>query len=231
MGAKGVAALMASVTALPACRTSAIGVPDSSSGLAGSKRVDWTVFLESLAAMAQQQFSSDWDQQSHVRDVQALMELLELDEAHFDALYDGYSSSMGGFPELNSIHETEHFEVATVEFDAGDSIPLHNHPDMTGVIQCLVGAVRVEAFNLLDEPSADGKLKLKRVNDAVLRPGDFSTLTVASGNIHALVAEEHTALLDVFTPPYNKERKRRYRWYGRSEKPIEGSDVFEAWTL
>jgi cysteamine dioxygenase len=231
MGAKGVAALMASVSALPACRTSAMGVADPSPGLTGAKRMDWTAFLESLAAMAQEQFSPDWDQQSHVRDVQKLMGLLELDDAHFEALYDGYSSSMSGFPELNSIHETEHFEVATVEFDAGDSIPLHNHPDMTGVIQCLVGAVRVEAFNLLDQPSANGKLKLKRVNDGVLRPGDFSTLTVANGNIHALVAEEHTALLDVFTPPYNKERLRRYRWYGRSEQPIEGSDVFEAWTV
>ncbi len=243
MSAKGVAALMATVSALPACHkqgapNSGGGDPvhtdldgDTGSADAAPQGIDWETFIVALAELAEDQFSPDWDQDSYVEEVQALMELLEWDDAHFDALYDGYASSRGDFPELNTAHEGGHFEVATIEFEAGDSIPLHNHPDMTGVIQCLSGAVRVEAFDLLDEPAASGNLRIKRVVNTTLRAGQFSTLTSARGNIHSLVAEEFTELLDVFTPPYDDERLTRYRWYERAAESTEGGDVFEAWTV
>jgi predicted metal-dependent enzyme (double-stranded beta helix superfamily) len=243
MSAKGVAALMATVSALPACRKHGASVkggmdavlPDSAGGAGDAKSspqgIDWETFIVALAELAEAQFSPDWNQRTYVEEVQALMELLDWDDAHFETLYDGYASSRGDFPELNTAYEGGHFEVATIEFDAGDSIPLHNHPEMTGVIQCVSGAVRVEAFDLLDEPATSGNLRLKRVVNTTLRAGQFSTLTSSRGNIHALVAEEFTEMLDVFTPPYDDERMRHYRWYRRKEEPSEGDDIFEAWTV
>ena len=74
-------------------------------------------------------------------------------------------------------------------------------------------------------------MRIRRVVDTVLRPGDFSTLTADRGNIHALVADEYTELLDVFTPTYQTVMPERMRWYERSAKPIDGTDVFEAWTV
>jgi hypothetical protein len=87
----------------------------------------------------------------------------------------------------------------------------------------------VEAFNLLPTPSANGKLLIEQVVQDRLSPGVFATLTAEHGNIHRLEATEYTELLDVFTPPYDPERMKRYRWYERADEPIDGGAVFEAW--
>ncbi len=232
LSAKGVAALLASVPHLPGCarhRVAAGAAVAPAQGSVGSHRIDWAGFVQSLSALADAQFSADWDQDQHVKEVMALMRHLDLDDAQFEQIYDGYANAWGQFPEIKSVHRGGHFSVATLEFDAGDEIRLHNHPDMTGVILCVSGAVEVEAFNLLPTQSPMGKLLMEQVLQEKLTPGVFATLTAEHGNIHRLVATEYTELLDVFTPPYDKERMTRYRWYERADEPIDGGVVFEAW--
>ena len=233
LSVKGVAALMASVPHLPGCArhrprldSSAAVSPGPTTGV---QRMDWAGFVQSLSVLADEQFSAGWDQASHVQEVQALMHLLDLDDAKFEDVYDGYASAERVFPAIKSVHHGGHFSVASLEFDPGDEIRLHNHPDMTGVILCLSGSIEVEAFNLLPTPSANGKLLMEQVLQEKLTPGVFATLTAEHGNIHRLVATEYTELLDVFTPPYDKERMTRYRWYERAAEPIDGGAVFEAW--
>jgi len=252
LSAKGVAALMASAPFLGGCAgarspkstdtgvvgqdtgdvyASGTGGTTSSTGseTSTSGPIDWDTFLVQLSVLADTQFSSGWDQEAYVEEVRALMNLLDLDDDKFQSLYDGYADAAGNFPELNTVHEKLAFEVATVEFDPGDTIPLHNHPDMTGVILCLSGQVEIDSFDLLDELSDRGGLLMQRTSLATVGPGDFSTLTGERGNIHGLVATQFTELLDVFTPPYDAARLTRYRWYERSEEPYEGDDVFEVW--
>ena len=206
-----------------------IGPPPSGGENAAEEPMDWDSFIVALSALADSQFSDTWDQADYVEEVAALMKLLDLDDAHFQSLYDGYVSVLGTFPELTTVHEGGHFEVATLEFDAGDEIGLHNHPDMTGVILCLTGKMHVEGFDLLEDLSADGNLLLERVDNLTLVSGDHCTLTADRGNIHSVVALEFTQLLDVFTPPYDDEKLLRYRWYERDLTPYEGEDIFEAW--
>ena len=232
LSAKGVAALMASLPHLSGCARHARQTPRISPRLSPSltaSKLSWTEFIEALASLADGQFTAGWSQEQHVEEVMALMRLVDLDDAKFEQVYDGYVSARGLFPEIGSIHHGGHFSVASLEFDPGDEIRLHNHPDMTGVILCLTGSVEVEAFNLLDAPSPTGKLLIEQVTQVQLKPGSFATLTADHGNIHRLVATEFTELLDVFTPPYDAERMRSYRWYERSEEPIRDGIVFEAW--
>ena len=184
--------------------------------------------IVALAELAELQFSDSWDQESYVEDVKLLIETLDLTDPDFTDLYSGYVSTLGTFPELTTIEDGGYFEVATVEFEAGDEIPLHNHPDMTGVIFCVAGSVRIEQFDLVAEESDRVLLQLRASQQC--QAGDFSTLTAVRGNIHALYAEEYTALFDIFTPPYDDERLQHYRWYERAAAPLEaGGDVYEAW--
>jgi cysteamine dioxygenase len=191
--------------------------------------IDWDTFIADLAVLAEKQFSPEWNQDTYVDEVGALMQLLDLDDSKFQALYDGYATAASLFPDLNTVHEGGYFEVATLEFDPGDTIDLHNHPDMTGVILCLSGMLQVEAFDLLDEISDSGQLLIKRVVNREVEPGEYCTLTATHGNIHTVSAPVFTQLLDVFTPPYNDERLTRYRWYERAQTPYSGEDIFEAW--
>ena len=235
LSAKGVVGLMAAAPVLGGCLRKPRG---PSSGKSGSESkgavpnlgaIDWNGFIEELANLAEKQFSGSWDQEDHVVDVEALMSLLDLDDRRFAQIYDGYVDAMGLFPEISSAHDGGSFSVATLEFDAGDEIALHNHPDMTGVILCLSGAVEIESFDLLPDRGPDGKLRLQQVDQLRLKAGEFSTLTAVRGNIHGLVATEFSELLDVFTPPYAGDRKKRFKWYERAADPMPGTKIFEAW--
>jgi len=232
LSVKGVAALLASVPHLPGCARHRVAV-GARAGRApvpsDAEPMDWAGFVQSLSTLAEAQFSAGWNQEQHVEEVQALMQLLDLDDAKFEDVYDGYASAQRVFPAIKSVHNGGHFSVASLEFDPGDEIRLHNHPDMTGVILCVSGSIEVEAFNLLPTKSASGKLLMEQVLQEKLTPGVFASLTAEHGNIHRLVATEYTELLDVFTPPYDKERMTRYRWYERADEPIDGGVVFEAW--
>ncbi len=193
--------------------------------------LSWMDFVETLSTMARAQFEPDWNQDQYVEDVIALMRQINRRDAKFESFYDDYVNAKGLFPEIASVHQGGHFAVATLEFDAGDRIRLHNHPDMTGVILCLKGAVEVEAFNLLERKSTGGNLLLEQVFQDRLESGGFATLTATHGNIHSLIAQEYTELLDVFTPPYDSDRLQHYRWYRRAEHPMDGGRLFEAWEV
>ena len=223
MSLKAVAGLMATAPLLPGCAGRRVSVAPS------PQAMDWSAFVHALSVLAEKQFSAEWNQAAYVEEVISLMRLVDLDDAKFDDVYDGYVRARGAFPEIQSVHDGGHFKVASLEFEPGDEIRLHNHPDMTGVILCLSGSLELEAFNLVDRPSASGKLLLEQVLQTRLTPGKFATLTATHGNIHGLVATEYTELLDVFTPPYDAERFKRYRWYRRSDEPVEGDTLFEAW--
>ena len=222
---KAVAGLMATAPLLPGCVGRRVPL------MPPQQAMDWPGFVQALSVLAQKQFSPNWNQADYVEEVISLMRLIDLDDAKFDAVYDGYVRARGAFPEIQSVHDGGHFKVASLEFEPGDEIRLHNHPDMTGVILCVSGSLELEAFNLVDRQSASGNLLLKQVLQTRLTPGQFATLTATNGNIHGLVATEYTELLDVFTPPYDKERLERYRWYRRAEAPVDGDRLFEAWEV
>lgn len=188
--------------------------------------LDWTGFLDALADMAQDQYGAGWNHEDYVRAVSELM--LRVDpqtRALADALSD-YRDRFPGFPEITTLHEEIDFEVSVLQFEAGERIDLHNHPDMTGVIRCLSGDVSIESYDLVAGP-----VLLARLRETVrLTEGDTATLTPTRGNIHALEAHAFTELLDVFTPPYAGDRLQRYRWYGRAAEPTEpGGDVYQIW--
>ena len=62
-----------------------------------------------------------------------------------------------------------------------------------------------------------------------MNKGDVSTLTAKARNIHTLKARQVTQLIDIFTPPYNKERQENSLWYELDERPVAGSkNIYEA---
>ena len=116
-----------------------------------------------------------------------------------------------------------------LEFEPGEVIGLHDHPDMTGVIMCCSGRVEVENYTLLDERSASGNYLLRREAETVMSAGVIGTLTATTRNIHSLRATEFTQMLDVFTPPYDDYRSYASKWFTKEEQSYQDSeDVFEA---
>jgi len=238
LGGKAFAALLAGFPVLHGCahrkvgtnRVMDTGEQGAANGTSPSPSIDWATLIEQIRILADTQFTETWDQQSYVEDVATLMDRLDLDDPDLQAAYASYADEIRNFPEITGVYEEDAFEIAILQFEPGEQIDLHDHPDMTGVILCVSGSVLVENYDRLDETTEDGGILLRHLARTTLEAGDIGTLTANRGNIHTLTAEVYTELLDVFTPPYNLDRRNRTRWYDRSDNSIETDpEVYEAW--
>ena len=55
------------------------------------------------------------------------------------------------------------------------------------------------------------KCVIKEVENEILKAGDVSILTANEGNIHSIMPNEFTQLVDVFTPAYKYDTNAN--WY------------------
>ena len=93
---------------------------------------------------------------------------------------------------------------------------------MTGVLLCATGKVRVWNYDELEESPEAEHVLLRQTSDSWLEKGRVSTLTSKVSNIHRLKADALTQLIDIFAPPYNRERIRKSRWFDVDAEPWQG---------
>lgn len=93
----------------------------------------------------------------------------------------------------------------------GGVIGLHNHPRQYGLLCCLEGRLRVDAYDAIGQEGEMGLLRLHASSN--LGPGQHADLLPNARNVHRLEASEPTVLIDVFMPPLQEEDRilcRRY---------------------
>lgn len=193
-----------------------------------SDALDWQRFLDHLSNLAEAQFTQDWHTDAYVEDVAILMKRLDLGDRHFRRFIRRYRDTAEGMPSIRRAHGGGHFSVATLHFEPGESIDLHDHPRMTGVILGMRGSARIESFDRLDDPDREDRWRLRPAGAVDVRPGIHATLTPERGNVHALHADVFTELIDVFTPPYDESRKADFKWYERNKVPSQDG-TYAAW--
>ena len=193
--------------------------------------ISWEVFLKTCDDLADAQFDENWskNQDTYTKKIEKLLSRLSLDDEKITTLIEQYKNYNANFPEIQTIHRHTEFQVSLIEFEANEVIPLHDHPDMTGVIICTHGEIEVNHYDKLTETSEQKLSLLRKERNLTMTPGVTATLTVDRGNIHELHAKEFTRMIDVFTPPYNRDRNARSRYYWIGENSYdERKDVFEA---
>ena len=186
-----------------------------------AERRNWEQFLEQVRRLAEEQFAPLWDQTSYAQRVLVLMKELDLTDHHVLAVMSRYRDAHKNFPEINALHHEQSFMVSLLEFEPGEKIELHDHPDMTGCILCSEGEIQVQNYTLGERQSERGRPLIRAVSDVTMTPGSTGSLSSTIANIHALQAVTFTRLIDVFTPPYNDERSQRARWYQREPQPYQ----------
>ena len=134
---------------------------------------------------------------------------------------------MPNWIEASSLHKEVDFQVSLFQFEKGEYIPHHDHPDMTGVINVVSGNLLTknysieEKFSTTREVVKNGrkevlrKCVIREVENEIVERGDVSILTAHEGNIHSIMPNELTQLVDVFTPAYKPDTNAN--WYKVSE--------------
>ncbi|MCY4143397.1 MAG: hypothetical protein OXG08_06905 [Gammaproteobacteria bacterium] len=207
----------------------AVTYPYMNQALANEELVEWDDFLSLIRDLSGEQFEESWDQESYTAKVTSVVSKLRTDDEYIEKYIESYRNWSPNFPGIRDLHRESQFMVSLLEFEKGEKIPLHDHPDMTGVILCTQGRVKVDHYDRLQEVSERKRPLLQEERSLEMKPGDIAALTVDKGNIHALHALEFTRMIDVFTPPYNADRINRSRYFKIDSNPYqERPGVFEA---
>ncbi|MEO1257236.1 MAG: hypothetical protein AAFZ15_00505 [Bacteroidota bacterium] len=197
---------------------------------AGTK-LNWDAFLERLTKLAKAQHESHWNQKRYTKKVRQL--LLKCDFPAFENIrkeMEAYENKRPDWFESANLHYEVDFQVSLYQFEKGEYIPHHDHPDMTGVLNVISGNVLAKNYTIEEQLSSTReivtngetsllkKCTIREVGNEIIKAGNVSMLTAHEGNIHSIMPNEFTQLVDVFTPAYKHDTNAK--WYTVNEDEL-----------
>jgi hypothetical protein len=191
-------------------------------------KLNWDAFLERITKLAKSQYEPTSNQKRYTKQVKQL--LLQCNFPEFENVkkeIDGYEDKRENWFESTNLHHEVDFQVSLFQFEKGEYIRHHDHPNMTGVLNVLSGNLLAKNFDIKEQLSetreiikGDKKYTMKKcvlqeVENEILKTGDIGILTAEEGNIHSIMPNAFTQMVDVFTPAYNVDTNAN--WYDVNE--------------
>ncbi|MGJ8722937.1 MAG: hypothetical protein ACSHYB_00155 [Roseibacillus sp.] len=200
--------------------------------LPASGAINWDAFLEGVAKEAAKQHLDDWNEMAYVEEAGKLAKRLNLkDPVLAEAFKEAQKGIGNGRIDFDRLEKQRDFQVTMLQFEKEESIDHHNHPEMTGVILCASGEIEVWNYDLMGQKAEKESVLLEETGHEMLKKGKVSTLTSKARNIHNLRAKELTQLVDIFAPPYDKERIEKSTWFDVDPEPFEGEGKIHLATM
>ncbi len=110
------------------------------------------------------------------------------------------------------------FHASVFGLRAGETIPLHDHPELDVITKVLRGRLRVQTFEWIDAAS----LTARECGEVVIGDADDAlVLRKSPGTLHVVTAIEATAFLDLFAPYYD-DVMRPCRYYAIAGSSASG---------
>ena len=193
-------------------------------------KINWDAFLTAIEKETAKQHLDNWNEQSYVKKAAALMAHLNLKDPALAKAFENTKKGLGNRRvDFYDLEEQRDFEVCLLQFEKGEQISHHDHPEMTGVLLCATGKTDVWNYDLLGQRKGSKNVLLKETSHALLTKGQVSTLTSKTRNIHRLKAQSLTQMVDIFAPPYNRERSAKSSWFKVDTEPFQGyQKIYEA---
>jgi len=163
--------------------------------------LNWDAFLTKLTKLAETQHQLPWDQNVDKRE---------------------------NWFESANLHHEVNFQVSLFQFEKGEYIPHHDHPDMTGIANVVSGSLVAKNYTIEEQLSETREVvqngstsiikscTLRETSNEIIKAGDVSVLTAHEGNIHSIMPHEFSQLVDVFTPAYQQDTNAN--WYNVNEE-------------
>ena len=218
--------------ALPAITAFATRANGYEGRLKADGSINWDAFLSAIEVEAKKQHLDSWNEVDYVKKAAAIAARLDLKDPMLEKAFrmtkeKGVGNGRVDFSRLEKVVD---YQVSLVQFEKGEEIKHHDHPEMTGVLLCATGEVEVWNYDLFAEKKNKKDVLLKQTSHDLLAKGKVSTLTSKERNIHRVAAREFTQLVDVFAPPYDKKRIADSTWYNVDTEGYKGrgDGLFEA---
>jgi hypothetical protein len=113
------------------------------------------------------------------------------------------------------------FHASVFGLMAGETIPLHDHPELDVITKVLRGRIRVRTYEWVD---AANSIARERGEIVIGEDDDALVLRKSPGTLHTVTAIEPTAFLDLFAPYYDDVMRpcRYYKVAGLVESGVAG---------
>jgi len=192
--------------------------------------LNWDAFLEHISELAKTQHDLHWNQKRYTRQVKRLLNHCNFPEfENVKEVFENYEDKRENWFEAERLHHEIDFQVYLFQFEKGEYIPPHDHPNMTGVLNVVSGNLLARNFDFIMDLAeirevtyeTGYKVKLqkcviKEVDNEILTAGDVGILTANEGNIRRIMPNEFTQMVDVFTPAYQEDTKAN--WFNVNEE-------------
>lgn len=134
------------------------------------------------------------------------------------------------------VFENEVYSIGIFIIHPGCRIPLHDHPDMHGIIKVLHGRLRIRSLTILGKEylskapkavrSTRGLIATLQHQDTVISTADEPCMLYPSeGNLHEIISVDGpAAFLDVLAPPYREEERDCHYYESVAEALLEVPD-------
>ncbi len=188
-------------------------------GMQSRSALSWDEFLTGMQALVQQHKNHSMSLADVSEHGLKIMQQLDVDSDSFiQAIAHSYESG-NRFWLWQRLVKERGLNGGVLHVERQQAIPLHDHPQATGMLRMLSGEAEVWQFDRVSTQAAtDGSrlATLRLRSHKLLKPGDSAVLTPAKGNIHAIKAKSpQCSMLDFFIPPYSKSERS---WY----TPVSG---------
>lgn len=190
--------------------------------------LNWDAFIERLTLLARSQHEPHCNDERYIKQVKRL--LLQCDFPEFENVkqaMQAYENKRQNWFESDRLHHEVDFQVSLFQFEPGEYIPHHDHPNMTGVLNVVSGSILTKNYDVVEhlpserEVVVNGrthvlkKCILQETASENVEAGSVSMLSVDKGNIHSIMPNAYTQMVDVFTPAYKQDTKAN--WYNVNE--------------
>lgn len=121
------------------------------------------------------------------------------------------------FDYIDILDETPNYNIGVFLIPKGNTIPMHNHPNMFVISKVIWGSVLINCFDKkanneknLEEYDVFQVEEKEKIN---MKKNDIAIVTPDNNNIHEVIAHEDSAFFDIILPAYEEEENRSCDYY------------------
>ncbi|KAJ8684284.1 hypothetical protein QAD02_020076 [Eretmocerus hayati] len=141
--------------------------------------------------------------------LKSLMDEITAEDVHVDKELLDHVKAQPAPMCVIDIYENQDITIAIFILKSGVKLPMHDHPDMHGLLKVISGIVQIDSFSI-DPETDDGSRRSSQI-PAVRHPSvivkhtdSACVLTPVLRNLHEITClEGPCAFLDVLSPPYD----------------------------
>ena len=179
-------------------------------------KLNWDAFLEQLTKLAETQHDLPWNQKRYTKQVKRLLRHCNFPEfENVKTIFENYEDKRENWFEAETLHHEVDFQVSLFQFEKGEYIPHHDHPNMTGVLNVVSGNLLAKNFDFVEDLAETREVTYETGYKATLQKCVIKEVDSES-NIHSIMPNEFTQMIDVFTPAYKEDTKAN--WFTVNEE-------------